>query len=865
VSAGVSWKGWRAVLRVAWRDARRRKGRTALVALMIAIPVAAVVAITTAAVSGRLPWSVLEQRRFGDADIRVNGYPGGFERSAWGDVPLADTDGIVADLVAKLPAGSEVVEVEHVTRFLLFDGWYQPVLVTNIPLTGMTADVYPLRSGRAPAASDEIVLSPALLRSLDGEVGESITLRFGTYTVTGTAVNPAYKGEPLAFLAPGTPIPQPATPPGREFGPFYGPRLFVRLPERLTGPDFSGLFSSSRLPDGVEVRLPIAGERMPLRSEEQLILTVGQSLGLFAMGIVVAAALAIGARRQLREHGLLLAQGADPSHVAAVVVTYGALCGLIGAVAGAAVGLGGAVAYFRTGLADRFSDELVGPVTWSPGATLVAIVLGVLAAALAAWRPAHQAASVPVLSSLAGRRPLPAVTATLPLKGLLIGAGGLAAIGVGVGSQTWQVIAFGGALVMLSCVVCSPAIVSLLERLSGGRRTLTRLAWRDLARQRGRVAPVVAAITVVAALLLTGATLATSDRAGWSDRRQGPSDLVRLSEYTEDRTGASGLTAEEIQRVRSLLDVVAEVPFVTTPGWVDGSPFVVGGDLVQAGPELLDLLGVTDPAASEALRSGRPVVFGRASDLPVVARFWSDTDPAGMPTEIDLDDAVFVAPARSTHVHPGAIVPPGFVDLPALPDFNTGLFLRTSTPIDGPLADRLFDLNQELGGQANDPEAGTPANRRYVALSYVFPGSPDRLDGPMLIALGVAALAVLGVVALGLALTTNESRGDLATLAALGAGPRTRRRIVGTQAMTMTALGTWMAVPAGLLPAIVAWRSQRGSQDGWFVYGADTISRTVDVPWLLVAAVVLALPVLAGLTAAAFTRSIPARLDDRRV
>jgi putative ABC transport system permease protein len=864
VSAGVSWTGWRAVLRVAWRDARRRKGRTALVAMMIAIPVAAVVAVTTAAVSGRLPWSVMEQRRFGDADIRVNGYPAGIERSGWGDVPLADTDGIVADLLAKVPAGSEVVEVDHVTRFLLVDGWYQPVLVTNIPLTGMTADVYPLRSGRAPAAADEIVLSPGLLRSLGGEVGAPLTLRFGTYTVTGTAVNPAYKGEPLAFLAPGTPIPQPAAL-RSDYGPSYGPRLFVRLPERLNGPDLSALFPSSRLPEGVEVRLPMAGERMPLRSEEQLILTVGQSLGLFAMGIVVAAALAIGARRQLREHGLLLAQGADPSHVAAVVVTYGALCGLIGAVAGAAVGLGGAVAFFRTGLADRFSDDLVGPVTWSPGATLVAIVLGVAAAALAAWRPAHQAAKVPVLSSLAGRRPLPAVTAALPLKGLLVGAGGLAAIGVGVGSQTWQVIAFGGALVMLSCVVCSPALVSSLERLSGRRRTLTRLAWRDLARQRGRVAPVVAAITVVAALLLTGATLATSDRARWDDRSQGPSDLVRLSEYAEVRTGASGVTAEEIRQVRDLLDVVSEVPFVTTPGWVDSSPFVAGVDLVQAGPELLDVLGVTDPAASEALRAGRPVVFGRASDLPVVARFWSDTDPAGMPTEIDLDDAVFVAPAGTTHVHPGAIVPPGFVDLSTLPDFTTGLFLRTSTPIDGPTADRLFDLQQELGGASDDPEAGTPANRRYVNVSYVT-HSQERLDGPMLIALGVAALAVLGVVALGLALTTNESRGDLATLAALGAGPRTRRRIVGTQAMTMTALGTWMAVPAGLLPAIVAWRSvDRGPQDGWFVYGADTISRTVDVPWLLVAAVVLALPVLAGLTAAAFTRSIPARLDDRRV
>ncbi|MPV89809.1 FtsX-like permease family protein, partial [Georgenia ruanii] len=86
------------------------------------------------------------------------------------------------------------------------------------------------------------------------------------------------------------------------------------------------------------------------------------------------------------------------------------------------------------------------------------------------------------------------------------------------------------------------------------------------------------------------------------------------------------------------------------------------------------------------------------------------------------------------------------------------------------------------------------------------------------------------------ALAATESRPDLATLAAIGAAPATRKRIVVAQAGTIVVIGTILGVLTGLVlaAALVLFKGNELTQVNplW----------TIEVPWLVIAAMAVALP-----------------------
>jgi hypothetical protein len=99
--------GWRAVLRVALRDLRRRKGRTLLVASMVALPVAGSVIATTI------------QR--GDAQG---------EHLWWGDAVAQ----VWLPAVVDVPAGVPSLTYDEVQRWQLIDDRWQWMQVVNAPV-----------------------------------------------------------------------------------------------------------------------------------------------------------------------------------------------------------------------------------------------------------------------------------------------------------------------------------------------------------------------------------------------------------------------------------------------------------------------------------------------------------------------------------------------------------------------------------------------------------------------------------------------------------------------------------------------------------------------------------------------------------
>jgi putative ABC transport system permease protein len=129
-----------------------------------------------------------------------------------------------------------------------------------------------------------------------------------------------------------------------------------------------------------------------------------------------------------------------------------------------------------------------------------------------------------------------------------------------------------------------------------------------------------------------------------------------------------------------------------------------------------------------------------------------------------------------------------------------------------------------------------------LATAYVEHGyRPERWAyGLVALAIG-AAIVTLGATAVTTGLSAAENRPDLATLAAVGAAPRTRRALAGSQAGTVTTLGAVLGVVAGVIPA-------------WAILTANGGMPFV-LPWPTIGALVVGLPVLTTLATAAASRA----------
>src|SRR5699024_6046514 len=118
-----------------------------------------------------------------------------------------------------------------------------------------------------------------------------------------------------------------------------------------------------------------------------------------------------------------------------------------------------------------------------------------------------------------------------------------------------------------------------------------------------------------------------------------------------------------------------------------------------------------------------------------------------------------------------------------------------------------------------------------------------------LLALLVAAAVVgLGATWVSVGLAATESRADHATLAALGAAPRTRRRIAGAQAGVVAVIGVALGVLTGLaLGAVfVLYQASAGGHDPTW---------QVIVPWPVLGSMIVGIPALAIGGAMVVTRS----------
>ncbi len=827
---------WRFSARLARREVRRRPGRTLLVMLLVALPVFAMtVAAVTARTNEASSGSDFE-RQFGNADLQA------MDLGQYADPedPLFVTDNsrLFADGPA-FPAGTE--SLTYTETWTAVTGLDADGLVARpnvhfvvVDATDPTiAPAYRIERGRAAAAVGEVMLSDDVADEFGVDVGDTLTLTRPDITVTVVGIHAEAQWlNNSSMVIPGFDTTQ-LRPESMTI------RTLLDVPAATTNAEVEALVVQLRQ-DGFESQSADnrGWEEEGIRAEQLAWGWVAGVVAFIAVGIVIAAAFATSARRQLATVGQLSANGAPERLVRRTLGLQGMWTGALGAGLGISLGIAATLAAHRFGLADLFSGHAVDSVQIPPLELIVVALTALAAATIAALVPARSAARIPVLSALAGRRPVNAPPRWLVPVGLgLFGFGVFliaAAASSSGGGNFPAAIAVLGVLGVLFGIVCSsPLIVSWVSDVGSRRGGVTRIAARSLGRSRMRSAGVLTAVATVSAIAIAGLTATDSVRAvdeGYQNSVN--DDSVFELWYSYDPY--PGATYDEFGNVDPEFDppptVIPPVPaelrdriesILPEAAWYELSG-VVFDELPQA---FYDRAGVTSPVVV----------------VPTIA------DEAAL-SLLDLDDTQLQRLEEtgvlnvSTYLAGDVVVNAGgeVVEFDAGPEVSESSSLVSKLPsqflpdilitqefaraqgfdtqisrviVDNPTDftdDERKELNAVGGFNGGDSFVGGGDVSESGDSQWGFYVSGPSFEVPWaLIQLGalVAALVmVLLVVAIGLSLAATESKDERDVLHVVGASPKTLRRVAAAKAWVLTTGAAAVSIPTGYaVVRVITW------------------------------------------------------------
>ena len=870
----------RLAVRLAGRDARRALGRSVLVVIMVAVPVAAVVATWTLARTDDVSPAEALPGRIGQADALVATYPFQAEGGVYADPrtgrvlgpraaeessdPLAEPEVRPVDVTQ---ARAEVLGLlDDVDRSVVLVRGQAPVdrgdgvdrqvsLVVGDLADPMLDGLVRVEEGRLPTGPDEVALTAALSRT-SGSVGDVLRVGAdGGREVAVVGVVDLVDGPvDRTVLAP--PEADDLLLPGGDVDTATTVEVYVDVPGDV------GLVQALRLNEaGYPVLSRALAEDPPPQegwappdstdptlstsASEYVGLTLIAALVLLEVVLLAGPAFAVGARRQERDLALLAATGAAPADLRRVVLAQGALLGALAAVVGGAAGL--ALAWATTATLRR-RDLLPGPFDPDPRVVVGVVVLGAVAGLAAAWLPARRVVRRPVVAALAGRRGQSRTGWGFPVAGAVLASVGVVLLVLGV--QGLEVgVALGAVAVVLGVVLATGALIGAAGRLAPRLRRTPRLVVRDLARNRARSAPAVAAVLgAVATATVLGVGIdsldAESRRLYVPDAAEGGA-VVRAAEDAADWAAVEALLGEvEPGRPAFRVDV---------PAAPDGRPAAVclldpGGCVLQpvrgswssevavVDPDAALLLDPEVPEeALAALRDDRAVTFADGPADEVAVGLVAE-DLALDPNAPVLDEVALPAlrvPADRLAVPALVLVPPSLAD--RLPHGTT-----TAAVVLGPGGDPLGAedgerLEQELAAVLD-------------AAVAVETGPPDPIGAARLLLTGLAGVLALVAGLAGGRLALVEAEPDLRVLHQVGASPGLRRGFTVGSASAVTVLGALLGALVGLPVGLTAALALTGQ-------GESGLGAVVEVPWGLLALLVVGLPALVAALAAATTRT----------
>ncbi|MFF5247986.1 FtsX-like permease family protein [Streptosporangium sp. NPDC000095] len=851
-------------LRLSRREIGRARGRSALIMVMIGLPVMLLAAGLTWQATGDVTLREGLDWNIGTADAHVRGTA--FDRPVRQSVG-ADTFHVKGrgfkqralterEVLTLFGPGSRAIPLRGLWTGYETAGAYREADLWEIDLHDpITAGMYTLRSGRLPRVAGEVVVGAGLgLRE-----GRTLT-PVGTSTVVTVVgvVESRREPESLEIVAP----------PGTVFDDAgkVGTSWLVDTPapvswQRVREINQHGVRVLSRAvvndppPAGAGPEDPFP--HRSVRASDVVMVALGAVIVVLEVVFLAGPAFAVGIRRRRRELALIAAQGGSPRHLRGVVLADGLTLGLAASLLGAAggIGIGAAVAPF----VHR------GPLEVPAGLIALAVLLGVVSALLAALVPAVQASRADVAEVLAGRRDRARERRGLPVLGVVFLAVAMAVILLGAAFArrwaqygSWQSasLLLGAVLGQLGLVLLTPWLVGVAARLAAWLPLPFRIAARDAVRNRGRTAPAVAAVLVATAVFATVAVMVSSQTAQMRERY--------MPQYVRGSTVVSSYAPEpaawrEIKRV--VTSALPGVPLieagkfagpgsrpvnvVVQPGCARDCaeflsralfrpPPVGGADLVRY------FLRGPDPAAEAALAAGKAVVFD-----PRVLRDGKLVFTTDITKRVTRSVPAVVRRPRGEPLVT-AVLP---VSLAA----KLGLTVDYDTLIADPAAVSTTPQQEErLHAAVREVDSTTVAE-----VERGFRGG----DMATLLAFAAgAAVLILGGTFAATGLAVAEGRPDRAMLAAVGAAGRVQRLLVAGQAAFVSGLGVGVGMFVGLVSGAASvfggfyrkWASGITVMDDM---PPGLVTFAVDVPWLLLGGVLVGLPLLTALLAGLCVRT----------
>ena len=541
-------------------------------------------------------------------------------------------------------------------------------------------------------------------------------------------------------------------------------------------------------------------------------------VALIFIGLVAVAGFTVLAQRRLRGLGMLSALGATDRNVRLVMVTNGALVGVLGALIGAVLGFAIWIPY-----APHLSRSAHHRIAWTDlpwWLIAVALVLAVLTATLASRRPARAVARTPVVAALSGR-PAPATpvhrSAVPGVVLLLVGPLLLAFSGGWGGNGGKQTLFLLGGLLAcaLGLLLIAPLAVTVLGVNSGRAPVAVRIALRDLYRYRARSGAALAAssFAVLIAMLITliatgrfadpvdyfGPNLAANqallytpgnDANGNDPLRTAPASQRGQTPLSEAKLRADANRIAASLGTHDVLALDAAEAFLgqaTADGSVRSGPGVV----YVATPAVLAHYGI-DPSTIDSttlLLTSRPGLQ-HTSGLRLLYGDLQGPKPAANIQTLDNPKIQTFSSLPADTAAPNLLVTSYAVRELNLHVSPGGWLIQAPKSLSALQIDAVRQMAAEAGTtiEVKNDAPSLSQLRNYAT------------DAGILLALGVLAMTA--------GLIRSESASELRTLTAIGASSRIRRTITAATAGALGLLAAALGTAVAYLGTVAFFRSQ---------------------------------------------------------
>lgn len=876
--AATRLASWRLALRLARREALRSRARSILAVVMIALPVLAVTAADVVLQTQHVSAGESSDRRLGTAVAQVSVPSAGrplaqaFDPDQ-GYMPVGKKPA-AAPTVAQLAAaldGARMLPVQPGGVDVRTDagvGWVEAIEVDlSDPLA---AGLFRLTSGHLPDAPGEVVVNQALLDKgyavgdrldLEGLEGPEGPEGQGAPepTIVGVAESAEVRSYPVAagplgslglvdargasrtWLVGGEPVGWETVRELNALGALVVSRAVLEDPP-----------PRSALPP--EIQAWGNGGTDDATIAVAVLVVV---MALLEVVLLAGPAFAVGARRQARSLALMAASGGTPGQARRVVLASGVVLGAVAAAVGVVAGIG--LGIVLNPIVQRWSSTWFGPVE-IPWLHLLGVAgFGMLSALLAAVVPAWIASRQDVVAVLAGRRADRPPSLRSPVLGVVLLAVGIAGAAYGAAaSQNGAYFIAGAAVVSVAgMILLVPLVVVLVARVAGRLPLPVRYAARDAARHRTRTVPAVAAVAATVAGVVTLGIALSSDEAENAGTYAASLPVgtasVTDSQARPDWPALRAAVAQSLPAA-SVVELDGAAQVADGDRWLDVTVSRGGDDLwldyagggygaavlVDDGDRLsaLPQVGVDEvDDAAAVLASGGAVVFTSdeqvgQGDVRLTATAMSRRGKVVATEHVTVP--AYVVHVGSREVAPRAVLPPEVADRLGLETVTVSLLVA-----DADVSDRQeTDLSEAV--TAISESAGLYVERGYEA--------PEETVIIQLVLGALGAVLMLGGTLTATFLALSDARPDLATLSAIGASPRRRRGIAAGYALVVGLVGALLGAAVGFIPGIAITyplTSPASSDAGPFL----------DVPWLLIGALVLGLPILTALIVGLAARS----------